>query len=277
MPLPQSLLGKLDIPAVAAPMFLASGTELVIQACRSGVLGAFPALNARTSEEFEAWLEEIEKNLANHERATGKPPAPYGVNLIVNKTNQRVDADLKICIKHKVPVVITSLGAVGELIDAVHSYGGVVFHDVIKIRHAKKAAGAGVDGLIAVCAGAGGHAGTMSPFSLIPEIREFFDKTIILSGCISNGAQIAAAQALGADLAYLGTRFICTTERSIDRDKSASGSKNASNLCRCQFSFPLRGPSLGISVCDRSSAAWPRKPMKNNGRKTATLPASHCY
>jgi nitronate monooxygenase len=203
------LRGRLKIPAVAAPMFLVSGPDLVVEACRAGVLGTFPALNQRTSEGFEAWLDEIEARLA---AASSERPAPYGVNLIVHRTNPRVDADLKIIIKHRVPLVITSLGAVSELVDAVHAYGGLVFHDVINMRHAEKAAAAGVDGLIAVCAGAGGHAGTLSPFALVPEIRSMFDKTILLSGVLSTGRHIAAAQVLGADLAYLGTRFIATKE-----------------------------------------------------------------
>jgi nitronate monooxygenase len=190
-------------------MFLVSGPDLVVEACRAGVVGTFPALNQRTSEGFEAWLEEIEERLA---AASADKPAPYGVNLIVHRSNPRVDADLKLIVKHKVPLVITSLGAVSELVDAVHSYGGLVYHDVINIRHAEKAAGAGVDGLIAVCAGAGGHAGTMSPFALVPEIRSFYDKTILLSGVMSTGRHIAAALMLGADLAYLGTRFIVTKE-----------------------------------------------------------------
>ena len=207
--LPASLRGRLKIPAVAAPMFLVSGPDLVVEACRAGVIGTFPALNQRTGEGFEAWLDEIEARL---DAARSERPAPYGVNLIVHRTNPRVDPDLKLIVKHRVPLVITSLGAVSELVDAVHSYGGLVFHDVINIRHAEKAAGAGVDGLIAVCAGAGGHAGTLSPFALVPEIRSFFDKTILLSGVLSTGRHIAAAEMLGADLAYLGTRFIATTE-----------------------------------------------------------------
>jgi nitronate monooxygenase len=192
-------------------MFLVSGPDRVVEACRAGVLGTFPALNQRSSEGFEAWLDEIETRLAKA-RDSGEAPAPYGVNLIVHRSNPRVDADLALIVKHKVPLVITSLGAVSELVDAVHAYGGLVFHDVINIRHAEKAASAGVDGLIAVCAGAGGHAGTLSPFALVPEIRSFFDKTILLSGVMSTGRHIAAALMLGADLAYLGTRFIATRE-----------------------------------------------------------------
>jgi nitronate monooxygenase len=218
MPLPASFEGRLAVPAIAAPMFLVSGPDLVVECCRSGVVGTFPALNQRTTEGFEDWLVEIETRLDAVAQADGRAPAPYGVNLIVHKSNPRVQADLEICVKHKVPLIITSLGAVKELVEAVHSYGGLVFHDVINTRHARKAAGAGVDGIIAVCAGAGGHAGLLSPFALVPEIRTFFDGTIILSGAISNGAQIAATRALGADLAYLGTRFIATRESRAPED-----------------------------------------------------------
>ena len=206
MSLPDSWKDKLTVPAIAAPMFLVSGPDLVVETCRAGLIGAFPALNQRSSEGYEAWLMEIEDRLA------GGKAAPYGVNLIVHKTNPRLRQDLQITVKHRVPLVITSLGAVKDVVDAIHSYGGFVFHDVIHMHHARKAAEAGVDGLIPVCAGAGGHAGTLNPFAFLAEIREFFDKTVILSGCITNGRQIAAARLLGADLAYLGTRFIATPE-----------------------------------------------------------------
>jgi nitronate monooxygenase len=205
-------LSTLSIPAVAAPMFLISGPELVIACCKSGIVGTFPALNHRTSEGFEQWLIQIKTELAAFEAETGKKAAPFGVNLIVHHTNPRVQADLELCIKHKVPLIITSLGAVSQLVDAVHSYGGLVYHDVIKARHAEKAAEAGVDGLILVAAGAGGHAGTINPMPLVQEIRGFFKKTILLSGCISTGRDIASALQMGADLAYMGTRFINTTE-----------------------------------------------------------------
>jgi len=209
MAIPQIFAGRLSLPAIAAPMFLVSGPDLVVETCRSGVVGTFPALNQRTTEGFADWLGEIEERLA---APADGPVAPYGVNLIVHRTNPRVQADLEVVVRHKVPLIITSLGAVRELVDAVHSYGGLVFHDVINARHARKAAEAGVDGIIAVCAGAGGHAGLLSPFALVPEIRSFFDGTIILSGAMSTGGHIAAARALGADLAYLGTRFIATRE-----------------------------------------------------------------
>jgi len=207
MSLPALLEQRLRLPVVAAPMFLISNPQLVLACCRNGVVGSFPALNQRESSGFKAWLEEIEAGLA-----TLVNPAPYAVNLIVHNSNPRLQADLAICIEHKVPIVITSLGAVKELVDAVHSYGGLVFHDVTTRRHAEKAAEAGVDGLIAVAAGAGGHAGTWSPFALLAEIRQFFDKTVLLSGCLNHGHEILAAQVLGADLAYLGTRFIATQE-----------------------------------------------------------------
>ena len=209
---------RLSLPLIAAPLFLISGPKLVIECCKNGILGTFPALNHRTSEGFEGWLEEIKQNLNDFEQQTGKLAAPYGVNLIVHKTNPRLQADLDICVKHQVPVIITSLGAVPELVDAVHSYGGLVFHDITNRRHAVKAAEAGVDGLILVSAGAGGHAGTINPISLVSEIKNFFDKTIILSGCLSTGQDIATACQMGADFAYMGTRFINTLESQADDD-----------------------------------------------------------
>ena len=211
MSLPALLDQRLRLPVVAAPMFLVSNPQLVLACCHSGVLGSFPALNQRGSSGFKAWLEEIEAGLK-------ADSAPYAVNLIVHGSNPRLQADLAICAEHKVPVVITSLGAVKEVVDAVHSYGGLVFHDVTTRRHAEKAAEAGVDGLIAVAAGAGGHAGTWSPFALIAEIRQFFDKTLLLSGCLNHGHEVLAAQLLGADLAYMGTRFIATRESNADAD-----------------------------------------------------------
>ena len=207
MAMPDTFNGKLRLPAIAAPMFLTSGPDLVVEVCRSGLIGTFPALNQRTSEGYAAWLDEIGGRLARLPDA-----APYGVNLIVHKSNPRLAADLEITVRHKAPLVITSLGAVRDVVDAVHSYGGLVFHDVISRRHSEKAAEAGVDGIIAVAAGAGGHAGTLSPFALIPEIASFFSGTIVLSGAMSTGRHIAAARMLGADLAYLGTRFIATRE-----------------------------------------------------------------
>lgn len=205
MRMPDGWKGRVRVPAIAAPMFLVSNPKLATACCKAGVVGTFPALNPRSTAAFVAWLEEMEQALTPAD-------APYGVNLIVHKTNPRLQADLAEVVKHKVPLVITSLGAVAELVEAVHSYGGLVFHDIVNARHAEKAAKAGVDGLIPVAAGAGGHAGTVNPFALIPEIRGNFPGYIALSGCIGSGRGIAAALALGADFAYLGTRFIATQE-----------------------------------------------------------------
>src|SRR6056300_1771876 len=205
-------INDLNLPVVAAPMFLISNPNMVIECCKNGIVGTFPALNQRTSEGFEAWLIEIKEALAAFEKETGQKAAPFGVNLIVHPTNPRLEADVKLCMKHKVPLVITSLGAVSMVVEAIHSYGGLVFHDIIKKRHAEKAAEAGVDGLILVSAGAGGHGGTLNPMSLIAEVKSIFNKTILLSGCISTGKDVASALQMGADLAYMGTRFINTDE-----------------------------------------------------------------
>ena len=205
MSLPALLEQRLRLPIVAAPMFLVSNPELVLACCNNGIVGSFPALNQRESSAFKAWLEEIKAGL-------NTDAAPYAVNLIVHASNPRLQADLAICVEQQVPIIITSLGTVKDVVDAVHSYGGLVFHDVTTRRHAEKATEAGVDGLIAVAAGAGGHAGTLSPFALIAEIRQFFDKTLLLAGCLNQGHEVLAAQLLGADLAYLGTRLIATQE-----------------------------------------------------------------
>lgn len=216
MTIPAQLKEKLSLPAIAAPMFLASGPKLVIETCKSGIAGTFPALNQRTSEGFESWLQEISGALADYEQATGNTAAPYGVNLIVHKSNARLQADLELCVKYKVPLIITSLGAASEVVEAIHSYGGLVFHDVINARFARKAVAAGADGLICVTGGAGGHAGTRNPFALLAEIRAFYDGCVLLAGCISTGQDIAAAQMMGADLAYMGTRFINTDESLVN-------------------------------------------------------------
>ena len=209
MPLPAALQ-KLRLPVIGAPMFIAGNPRLVIEQCRAGIVGSFPALNARPKEALDAWLTEIEAALA------GRPDAaPYAVNQIVHKSNDRLEHDLEVCIRHKVPITITSLRAPNDVIPKIHAYGGIVLHDVISVRHAEKALEAGVDGLILVCAGAGGHAGTLSPFALIGEVRRFFDGPIVLSGAIASGDAILAAQAAGADLAYIGTRFLATPEASV--------------------------------------------------------------
>ncbi len=209
---------NLSLPVVVAPMFLISTPKLVIECCKAGIVGTFPALNQRTTEGFEEWVVEIKTELEKFEKETGKKAAPFGVNIIVHQTNPRVMADMQIVVKHKIPLIITSLGAVSQVVDAVHSYGGLVFHDVIKKRHAEKAAEAGVDGLILVSAGAGGHAGTLNPVPFITEIRSFYKKTLLLSGCLSNGQDVASAMQMGADLAYMGTRFINTDEANASDD-----------------------------------------------------------
>ncbi len=213
---PLDLQRNLAVPAIAAPMFLTSGPDLVVETCRGGVIGTFPALNQRTTDGFADWLKEIEDRLEAASR-----PAAYGVNLIVHKTNPRVQADLEVVVRHKVPLVITSLGAVSELVDAVHGYGGKVFHDVIGRRHAEKAAAAGVDGIICVAAGAGGHAGLLSPFALLAEVREVFSGQLILSGAMNTGRDLAAARMMGADFGYLGSRFIAVKESMVPDEQRA--------------------------------------------------------
>jgi nitronate monooxygenase len=211
MPIPALFQGRIALPVIAAPMFLVSGPDLVVETCKAGVVGSFPALNQRSTEGYGEWLAEIRERIGN-------AAAPFGVNLIVHRSNARLDADLAETVRQRVPFVITSLGAVSEVVEAIHGYGGLVFHDVINLRHAQKAAEAGVDGLIAVCAGAGGHAGTYNPFAFVQEIRQFYQGTIILSGAMSTGAHVVAARAAGADFAYLGTRFIATTESRAPED-----------------------------------------------------------
>ena len=205
MPLPQQFQGRLAIPTIVAPMFLVSGPDLVVETCKAGLVGTFPTLNQRSPEGYGEWLSEIKERCGND-------AAPFGVNLIVHRTNTRLQSDLEMTVRHKVPLVITSLGAVQEVVDAIHSYGGLVFHDVINLRHAANAARSGVDGIIAVSAGAGGHAGLINPFAFLHELRAMFAGTLVLSGGMSTGAHIAGARAAGADMAYLGTRFIATQE-----------------------------------------------------------------
>ena len=213
MALPAALDGKLRLPLIGAPMFIVSNPALVIAQCKAGIIGSFPALNARPQEQLDDWIREIKDTLAEYEAAHPElPVAPYAVNQIAHHSNARLRDDMETCIKHQVPIIITSLRPPQEIVAAVHAYGGLVFHDVINLRHARKAIEQGVDGVIAVCAGAGGHAGALSPFALVKEIREEFDGAVILSGAMTNGADVLAAQAMGADLAYIGTRFIATEE-----------------------------------------------------------------
>ncbi|RBP09888.1 nitronate monooxygenase [Roseiarcus fermentans] len=212
MVVPAVLAGRLRLPVIAAPMFLVSGVDLVAAQCCAGVVGAFPALNARPQEELDAWLSQIEFRISEFEAKTKQKAAPYAVNLIVHPSNKRLEQDLATCVSYEVPIVITSLSAPDKVVEAVHGYGGIVLHDVVALRHAKRAAEAGVDGLILVCAGAGGHGGTLNPFAFVNEVKSFYDGIVVLAGAMSEGGSILAARAIGADLAYLGTRFIASQE-----------------------------------------------------------------
>ncbi|MCJ7590467.1 MAG: nitronate monooxygenase family protein [Woeseiaceae bacterium] len=213
MALPKALEGKLRVPLIGAPMFIVSGPELVIAQCQAGIVGSFPALNARPQSMLGEWIAQIKDALAEYADAhPDEPVAPYAVNQIVHASNLRLREDVETCVEHEVPIIITSLRPPEDVVKAVHSYGGLVFHDVISLRHARKAISQGVDGIIAVCAGAGGHAGPLSPFALVKEIRKEFDGAVILSGCITSGSDVLAARAMGADLAYSGTRFIASDE-----------------------------------------------------------------
>lgn len=207
------LTASLTLPVIGSPMFIVSGPELVIAQCQAGILGAFPALNARPADVLREWLQQITQTLADYdEQHPEQPSAPFAVNQIVHPTNDRLEHDVALCAEFKVPLVITSLHAPNQVVEKVHAYGGLVFHDVTTLRHAKKAIDAGVDGLILVCHGAGGHAGRLNPFAFVAEVRRFYDGPLVLAGAISKGEQIIAAQALGVDLVYMGTRFIATQE-----------------------------------------------------------------
>ena len=213
MSLPSHISARLRLPVLAAPMFVVSGPELVIEQCKAGVIGSFPALNARPQADLDKWLTRIETELAAYQKQyPDKKVAPFAVNLIINKANKRLEQDTEVVVAHKVPIVITSLSAPTAIVPRVHAYGGLVFHDVVKVRHGEKALEAGVDGLIAVCGGAGVHAGTLNPFALVNELRRIHQGPLVLSGAITNGSAILAAQAMGCDLAYIGTRFIATRE-----------------------------------------------------------------
>jgi nitronate monooxygenase len=213
MTLPRLLEDTLALPAIGAPMFIVSGPELVIAQCKAGIVGAFPALNARPASALDEWLTRIKRELAEFRAANpGRKAAPFAVNQIAHASNDRLMHDVDVCAKHEVPIIITSLRAPRDVVDRVHAYGGIVLHDVTTIRHAKKALDEGVDGLILVCAGAGGHAGMLSPLALVHEVRRFYNGAVVLSGAITHGASILAAQALGADLGYIGTRFIASAE-----------------------------------------------------------------
>ncbi len=218
MGIPNHIKENLSIPVIGSPLFLVSGPELVIAQCKAGIIGSFPALNARPQHVLEEWIVRIKTELAEYQKQNpDKKVAPFAVNQICHGSNDRLMDDMTTCVKHEVPIIITSLRPPAELVEAAHSYGGLVYHDVINVRHAKKAAEQGVDGLILVCAGAGGHAGALSPFALLREVKEWFDGTVILSGSIGDGYSVASALALGADFAYMGTRFIATKEANADQ------------------------------------------------------------
>ncbi|MFH1793466.1 MAG: nitronate monooxygenase family protein [Pseudomonadota bacterium] len=250
MALPEILKKNLRLPVVGSPLFIISHPPLVLAQCKAGIVGAFPALNARPEAQLDEWLAEITETLAAHDRAhTDRPAAPFAVNQIVHKSNTRLEHDLSMCVKYKVPIVITSLGAVPEVNQAVHSYGGIVLHDIIHDRHARKAIEKGADGLIAVAAGAGGHAGTLSPFALVQEIRQWFDGPLLLSGAIANGGAILAAEAMGADMAYIGSPFIATTEaRAIDAYKQMIVESNAADIVYSNLFTGVHGNYLKGSV-----------------------------
>lgn len=219
MAIPQHIKENISMPVIGAPLFLISGPDLVIAQCKAGIIGSFPALNARPQHVLEEWIIRIKTELAEYkEKNPDAKVAPFAVNQICHGSNDRLMDDMETCVKHEVPIIITSLRPPAEVVEAAHSYGGLVFHDVISVRHAKKAAEQGVDGLILVCAGAGGHAGALSPFALLREVKEWFDGTVILSGSIGDGYSVASSLALGADFAYMGTRFIATEEANADQE-----------------------------------------------------------
>jgi nitronate monooxygenase len=263
MALPDILKKNSRLPVVGSPLFIISHPPLVLAQCRAGIVGAFPALNARPQSQLDEWLHEIREGLAAYDRAhPERPAAPFAVNQIVHKSNTRLEQDLALCVTHKVPIVISSLGAVPEVNDAVHSYGGIVLHDIIHDRHARKAIEKGADGLIAVAAGAGGHAGTLSPFALVQEIRQWFDGPLLLSGAIANGGAVLAAQAMGADLAYIGSPFIATEEaRAPDAYKAMIVESNAADIVYSNLFTGIHGNYLKGSV-------------RNAGMDPDDLPAS---
>lgn len=251
MPLPHQMK-NMSLPVIGSPLFIVSNPDLVIAQCKAGVVGSFPALNARPAELLEQWLTRIDTELADHKAANPQAEvAPYAVNQIIHTSNDRLGHDMDVCARHKVPVIITSLSAPTEIVPRVHDWGGVVFHDVINVRHARKAIEAGVDGLILVCAGAGGHAGTQSPFALVHEVRKFWDGPIALSGAIATGRAVLAARALGADFAYVGTRFIATKEANADqRYKDMIVASGAEDIFYTPYFTGVHGNYLTRSIVD---------------------------
>ena len=251
MAIPEQLASPAKMPVIGSPLFIISTPELVVAQCKAGVIGTFPALNARPQPELDVWLSRIENELESFRKEhPGASPAPYGVNQIVHHSNDRLDQDFESIIKHKVPLIITSLGLPDkDYIDRIHAYGGIIMSDVINVRHAKKAIAAGADGLILVCAGAGGHAGTLSPFALLSEVREFFDGPVALSGSIANGQSILSSQALGADFAYIGTAFIATEEaNAVAGYKQALVDCGASDIVYSSLFTGVKGNYLKPSI-----------------------------
>ncbi|CDN52477.1 2-nitropropane dioxygenase NPD [Neorhizobium galegae bv. officinalis bv. officinalis str. HAMBI 1141] len=248
--LPAVLKDRLRLPVIASPLFIISHPELTLAQCKAGVVGAFPALNARPESQLDEWLAMITEDLATHNAANpDRPAAPFAVNQIVHTSNKRLEHDLMMCVKYKVPIVISSLGAVPEVNAAVHSYGGIVLHDIINNRHANSAIRKGADGLIAVAAGAGGHAGTLSPFALVQEIREWFDGPLLLAGAIATGGGILAAQAMGADMAYIGSPFIATKEaRAVEGYKRMIVDSNAADVVYSNYFTGIHGNYLKGSI-----------------------------
>jgi len=244
------IFNRLRLPVIASPMFIISTPDLVIAQCKAGIVGSFPSLNARPAHVLEEWLQRITKELAEYDAAHPEAPsAPFAVNQIVHKSNDRLHQDVEMCVKYKVPIIITSLGANKEVNDAIHSYGGIVLHDVIDQRFARKAVEKGADGLILVCTGAGGHAGVQSPFALVQETREWFDGPIALSGSIATGNAILAAQALGADLAYIGSAFIATEEaNAVDAYKQAVVASSAEDIVYSNLFTGVHGNYLRSSI-----------------------------
>ena len=249
MSLPAVLSNRLRLPLVAAPLFLASTPKLVEAQCRAGIVGSMPALNARSAEMLDDWLAQLTEVLSHPLTPQGPLPAPFAINQIVRRENERQAQDLALLVKHKVPVVITSVGAPGEVVSAVHSYGGIVFHDVVSIRHAEKAVEAGVDGIVAVCAGAGGHGGTLNPLAFVNEIRRFYSGTVLLSGGLTTGKDLVAAQIMGADLGYIGTRFLATRECEVnDAYKQMLLNSNADQIVNTALFSGLRANYLKQSI-----------------------------
>jgi nitronate monooxygenase len=277
MSLPASLRDRLRLPAVGAPLFIISNPDLVLAQCKGGIVGSFPALNARPLELLDEWLARIVEDLAAYDRAhPGRPAAPFAVNQIVHRSNDRLEHDLQLCVKYKVPIVITSLGARTEVNAAVHAYGGIVLHDIINDTFAHKAIEKGADGLIAVAAGAGGHAGRQSPFALVQEIRSWFDGPLLLSGAIANGRSILAAQAMGADLAYIGSAFIATHEaNAAPAYKQALVDSRADDIVYTNLFTGVHGNYLKTSIVaagldpDNLPASDPAKMNFGTGRSKA--------